>query len=76
MSNEFKSFYLKDIQDIINKAALSVMMQPQRLFVGEQAQNVESLAHMNDRVSQYNDGVRALAVYLNVVLEKDGDDDE
>jgi hypothetical protein len=76
MSNEFKSFYLKDIQDIINKAALSIMMQPQRLFMNEQAQNVESLAHMNDRVSQYNDGVRALAVYLNVVLEKDGDDDE
>jgi hypothetical protein len=75
MANEYKSFYLKEIQDIINKAALSIMMQPQKLFLGEQAQKVESLTQLNDRISQYNDGIRALAVYLNNVLEKDGETD-
>ena len=75
MANEYKSFYLKDIQDIINNAALSIMMQPQKLFLGDQAQKVESLAQLNDRVAQFNDGVRSLAVYLNAVLEKDGETD-
>ena len=75
MANEYKSFYLKDIQDIINNAALSIMMQPQKLFLGDQAQKVESLAQLNDRIAQFNDGVRSLAVYLNAVLEKDGETD-
>ena len=75
MANEYKSFYLKDIQDIINNAALSIMMQPQKLFLGDQAQKVESLAQLNDRVAQFNDGVRSLAVYLNAVLEKGGETD-
>lgn len=75
MANEYKSFYLKDLQAIINHAALSIMMQPQKLFLGEQARNVESLSQLNDRISQFNDGVRSLAVYLNNVLAKDGDTD-
>ena len=75
MGNEYKSFYLKDIQDIINKAALNIMMQPQKLFLGDQSHKVESLAQLNDRIAQFNDGVRSLAVYLNVALEKDGETD-
>ncbi len=75
MANEYKSFYLNEIRDIINKSALSIMMQPQKLFLGEQAQKVESLTQLNDRISQYNDGIRSLAVYLNSMLEKDGEAD-
>lgn len=75
MSNEYKSFYMKEIQDIINKSALSIMMQPQKLFLGDQVQKVESLSQLNDRIAQFNDGVRSLAVYLNNVLEKDGETD-
>ena len=75
MANEHKSFCLKDLIPIINQAAISIMMQPQKLFLGQQAQNVESLAHMNDRIAQYNDGVHALAVYLTATLTKDDDND-
>lgn len=76
MANEYKSFYLKEIQDIINKTALSIMIQPQKLFLGEQAQKVESLEHINDRIAYYNDGIRALALVLINAFAKDGDDDE
>ena len=71
MANSYKSFYLKDIQHIINQAAIELLMQPQKLFLGEQAQKVESLTNLNDRIAHYNDGVRALAVYLSNKLEKD-----
>jgi hypothetical protein len=76
MANEYKSYYLKDLIQIINQAAVSIMMQPQKLFLGEQAQKVENLAHLNDRIAHYNDGVRSLAVYLAMALEKDGGSDE
>ena len=76
MGNEYKSYYLKDMKDIINKSAISIMMQPQKLFLGDQTNKVESLTALNDRIAQFNDGVRAMAVYLVHVLEKDGEDDD
>jgi len=50
-------------------------MQPQKLFLGDQAQKVESLSQLNDRVAQYNEGIRSLAIVLTNKLEKDGEDD-
>ena len=76
MSNQYKSYYLKDLQDIINKSAIAIMMQPQKLFLVDQAQKVESLQQLNDRIAHFNDGVRSLAVYLVRAIEKEGEDDE
>ena len=75
MANEYKSYYVKDLIPIINKAAIDIMSQPQKLFLGDQPQKVESLAQLNDRIAQFNDGIRTLAVVLVNTLEKDGDDD-
>lgn len=76
MSSEFKSFYLKEIQAKINEKAVEIMIQPQKLFLGDQAQKVESLSLLNDRISHFNDGVRSLALVLINAFAKDGDDDE
>lgn len=75
MANGYSSYYVKDLIPIINRAAVDIMMQPQRLFLGDQARNVESLAQLNDRIAQFNEGVRSLAVVLTNRLEKDGEDD-
>ena len=76
MSNKYKSFYMNDLADIINKSAIAIMMQPQKLFIGDQEKKVESLQQLNDRIAHFNDGVRSLAVYLARALEKEGEDDE
>ena len=75
MANGYSSSYVKDLIPIINKTAVDLMMQPQRLFLGDQAQKVESLSQLNDRVAQFNEGVRSLAIVLTNTLEKDGEDD-
>ena len=75
MANGYSSYYVKDLIPIINKTAVDLMMQPQRLFLGDQAQKVESLSQLNDRVAQFNEGVRSLAIVLTNTLEKDGEDD-
>lgn len=76
MSNEFRSFYLKEIQAKINEKAVEIMIQPQKLFLGDQAQKVESLSLLNDRISHFNDGVRSLAIVLINAFEKDGEECE
>ena len=75
MANGYSSYYVKDLIPIINKTAIDLMMQPQRLFLGDQAQKVESLSQLNDRVAQFNEGIRSLAIVLTKTLEKDGEDD-
>lgn len=75
MANGYSSYYVKDLIPIINKTAIDLMMQPQKLFLGDQAQKVESLSQLNDRVAQFNEGVRSLAIVLTNTLEKDGEDD-
>ena len=75
MANGYSSYYVKDLIPIINKTAVDLMMQPQRLFLGDQAQKVESLSQLNDRVAQFNEGIRSLAIVLTKTLENDGEDD-
>ena len=75
MANGYSSYYVKDLIPIINKTAVDIMMQPQKLFLGDQAQKVESLSQLNDRIAQFNEGVRSLAVVLTNKLEMDGEDD-
>ena len=76
MTSDLKIYYLKDVLNIVNAAAMEIMMQPQKAFVGDQATKVESLAQMNDRVAQYNDGVRSLAVYIANKLRKEAEQDD
>ena len=72
--SEYRTYYLKELIPIINQAAVRIMMQPQKTLLGDQASKVESLGYLNDRIAQFNDGVRSMAVYLVNVLEKDDDD--
>ena len=73
--NEYRTMYLKELIPIINQTAVSIMMQPQKTLLVEQASKEESLSQLNDRIAQFNDGVRSMAVYLVNVLEKEGEDD-
>ena len=50
MPNEHKSLCLKDVEALIHKTALEVMMSPQKTFIGDQASKVESLNQLNDRI--------------------------
>lgn len=75
MPNEYKSLYMKDVEALIHKTALEIMMSPQKTFIGDQASKVESLNQMNDRVAQFNEGVRGMALSLVKALWK-ADDDE
>lgn len=59
-----KLMYADEFEKIVIKTALDIMMQPQKLFLGEQVSKVEGLAQLNDRISQYNDGIRALSAVL------------
>ena len=59
-----KLMYADEFEKIVIKTALDIMMQPQKLFLGDQVSKVEGLAQLNDRISQYNEGIRALAAVL------------
>ncbi len=71
MANQYKSFYLRDIQNIINKEALEAMKTPGMMIVGNKD---EPLAAINERCAHYNAGIRALAIRLNSKLEEDDPD--
>ena len=71
MANQYKSFYLRDIQNIINKVALEEMKTPGTMIEGRTA---DPLAIINERYAHYNAGIRALAIRLNSKLEEDDPD--
>lgn len=75
MANDYKSFYLSDLEARISKVALDAMMSPQKTLLGDQAQKVESLSVLNDRIAQYNEGVRGMALMLQANLRKDEEDE-
>ena len=74
MASKYKTFTLDELEALINKKAVDIMMQPQKMFMGEQATKVESLGLLNDRIAQYNEGIRALAIVLVNELNKEDDD--
>lgn len=75
MANEYKSFYLKDLEALTCKTMLETLMSPQKQFLGDQASKVEDLKTLNDRICHYNEGVRAMAMMLMKAIGKDDEDD-
>ena len=77
MANKYASIYLADAINIINEAALKTMISAQRTLMSDnQSSKVESLQALNDRIAQYNEGVRAAALVIADALEKSAKDDE
>ena len=77
MANKYASFYLAEVISIINEAALKTMISAQRTLMSDnQSSKVESLQALNDRIAQYNEGVRAAALMIAEALEKSAKDDE
>lgn len=66
----------KIIAGRINEVALSVIMSPQRTLLGNQDEKVESLQLLNDRIAQFNEGVRAVAVAMQNRLEQEEAEDD
>lgn len=63
--NNCHIFYEEDVEKMINETALTAMISPQKTFIGDMmASKVESLQALNDRIAQYNEGVRGLALLL------------
>ncbi len=74
--SEDKLYYWHEIKEelirIISKEAMICMMSPQKTFIGsDQVQKVEDLRTLNDRIAQYNEGVRGLAMTLIKRMEAD-----
>lgn len=57
--NRYHSFYLEDIERLVNQVALEEMMMPN--FRGEPDENIRA---MNNRIVYYNDGIRSMASYI------------
>ncbi len=76
MANSFKSFYLEDIEKIINRVALANMMTPAIVMKmgGEQLTLTELSSH-NSLVAMHNEGVREMADRLIEALREDGETD-
>ena len=76
MANKYASIYLKDAINIINEAALQTMISAQRTLMSDnQSSKVESLQALNDRIAQYNEGVRAAAMMIANALERSVEDE-
>lgn len=77
MANKYASFYLAEVISIINEAALKTMISAQRTLMSDnQSSKVESLQALNDRIAQYNEGVRAAALMIADAMEKSAKDDK
>ena len=78
MSNEYKSFYLKDLIPIIEHAALDLMGEP--IIAGKKQDgtlmNLQEVAQQNSLTAMNNAGIRILARVLIDQLQGIGDDDD
>ena len=78
MSNEYKSFYLKDLIPIIEHAALDLMGEP--IIAGKKQDgtlmNLQEVAQQNSLTAMNNAGIRLLARVLIEQLQGVGDDDD
>ena len=74
MANKYESFYRDDIERMINDQALKTMLSPVRKMNTVQQNETESFERVNDRIAQYNEGVRALAMVLVNELSRMGEE--
>lgn len=75
MANEYKSFYLKDVEDIIDRVAVDIMMVPvfsEKKSDGTLATLSEISAH-NSLIAMHNEGIREMAKMLKDALRGDED---
>ena len=77
MADDYKSFYLKDLVQIIEHTALDLLNEP--IFGGKKADgtlmNAVEVAQQNSMTAVYNSGIRLLARVLIEQLHGVGDDD-
>ena len=77
MADDYKSFYLKDLVQIIEHTALDLLNEP--IFGGKKADgtlmNAVEVAQQNSMTAVYNSGIRLLARLLIEQLQGVGDDD-
>ena len=77
MADDYKSFYLKDLVQIIEHTALDLLNEP--IFGGKKADgtlmNAVEVAQQNSMTAVYNSGIRLLARVLIEQLQGVGDDD-
>ena len=78
MADEYKSFYLKDLVQIINAAALECMMTPSfgnLKKIDGTSMSLAEISNYNSLIGIHNEGVRELAERLKgSLLRGEGDD--
>lgn len=72
---KYDSFYREDIERMINDQALKTMLSPVRKMNTVQQNETESFERVNDRIAQYNEGVRAFAMVLISELGRMGSEE-
>ena len=71
---KYDSFYREDIERMINDQALKTMLSPVRKMNTVQQNETDGFERVNDRIAQYNEGVRALAMVLVNELSRMGEE--
>lgn len=77
MASNYKSFYLSDIETIIDRVAMDIMMVPvfsEKKPDGTLATPTEISIH-NGQIAMHNEGVREMAKMLKAALHEEAEDD-
>lgn len=76
MANQYKSFYLHDLLDLIDHVAVDIMMVPcfSGKFNGE-TMTLAEISNHNSLIAMHNEGVRELARMLKEKLSEDETDE-
>lgn len=76
-NNEYASFYLKELTQIIEHVALDLMSDP--IMAGKKADgtlmNIAEVANQNSLIAMNNAGIAEMARQLIVTLAKEADPD-
>lgn len=76
-NNEYATFYLKDLTQIIEHVALDLMSEP--IMAGKKADgtlmNMAEVANQNSLIAMNNAGIAEMARQLIVTLAKEADPD-
>jgi hypothetical protein len=76
-NNEYATFYLKDLTQIIEHVALDLMSDP--IMAGKKADgtlmNMAEVANQNSLIAMNNAGIAEMARQLIVTLAKEADPD-
>ena len=76
-NNEYATFYLKDLTQIIEHVALDLMTDP--IMAGKKADgtlmNMAEVANQNSLIAMNNAGIAEMARQLIVTLAKEADPD-